>query len=162
MTTKQLFLNKTCLVQCEQWIANHLDKGEIPDIPDICFKIKYAGYVMRTQVGFTQQETDILKEISEHEDFKPIKEKHVSLIVMALEVMRLWAENTPKDDRSGIPPMSNKKLLLGKNSYFRYLLKIKNTQPELYREQKDIIEESAANAVLWYNYISQKIIKEKE
>ncbi len=153
-------LNRVCLASSYIWIQNHLDERPKGDIPEICFKIKTAGYNSLHINRFSQEEAELLKTITHSEEFKPIKDTNISLIIMPLCVMKLWIEHVPKDKRP-IININDKKLLMGKNSYFKYMMKIKNTQPEMYEKQKHIIEVTEENAFAWYKHMVEKCYNDR-
>ena len=154
-------LNRTVLAQCHLWIQNHLDERSGGDIPEICYRIKTAGFNSLHINRFSQEEANLLKESTSNEEFQPIKETDISLIVMPLEVMRLWVEDVPKEHRP-IINISDKKLLRGKNEYLMYMLAVKKKNPKMYEDQKEIITRTANNAIMWYSHIKKYTIKEGE
>jgi len=157
MTNKYDFLNRTVLAQSFIWVQNHIDKRD-GELPDICYKIKTAGYNSLHINRFSNEEAKLLEEITTSEEFNPIRNTDISLVVMALEVMRLWIEDVPKNKRPLIN-INDKKLLRGKNEYLMYMLAVKKSNPDIYQEQKDIIETTSANAQRWYNHMKDKLAK---
>ncbi len=153
-------LNRSVLASCYLWIQNHLDERAGGEIPEICYKIKTAGFNSLHINRFSKEEADLLKEITHSEEFRPIKETEISLIVMPLEVMKLWIENVPKENRP-IINISDKKLLRGKNEYLMYMLSVKHKKPEMYQKQKDIIDRTAANASAWFDHMREKCYNDR-
>ncbi len=154
-------LNRTVLSQCYLWTQNHLDDRPNGEIPEICYRIKTAGFNSLHINRFSHEEADILRTITSSEEFKPIKETDISLIVMPLEVMKLWITDVPKEHRPVIN-ISDKKLLMGKHTYFTYMLKIKKTHPKMYEDQKEIIDRTAENSLAWYNHIKKYTFKKEK
>jgi len=152
------FFNRCILAQSYVWIQNHIDERSGGDIPDICYRIKTAGFNSLHINRFSHEEAKILETITKSEEFAHIKETNISLIVMPLEVMRLYVERIPRDKRP-IINISDKKLLRGKNEYFPYMIAIRKANPEMYKKQKDIIETTVANASAWYDHMSKHLIK---
>ncbi len=152
-------LNRCVLAQCYLWIENHTEARD-GELPDICYKIRGAGHSSLHINRFSYEESELLKEITSSEEFKHIREVDISLIVMALECMRLWIEDVPKDKRPLIN-INDKRLLKGKNEYVMYMLRIKEKHPRLYNVQKEIIARTAANSVLWYNFMRKELLKEQ-
>jgi len=158
MSNKYDLLNRTVLAQSYVWIQNHLDERAGGDLPEICYRIKTAGFNSLHINRFSQEEATFLKDITSNEDFNNIRKIDISLIVMPLEVMKLWVESVPRKNRP-VVNISDKKLLMGKNAYLIYLLSIKKKNPKIYQEQKDIIERTADNALAWFNFMKNKTIK---
>ncbi len=160
MMNKYDLLNRTVLAQSNLWIQNHLDEKPGEEIPAICYKIKTAGYNSLHINRFSSEEAKLLKEATNSEEFKPIRETDISLIIMPLEVMKLWVEDVPKEHRPTIN-ISDKKLLMGKNTYFSYMLEIKKSYPKMYKDQKEIIDRTVRNSRLWYNHLRKHTLKEE-
>lgn len=160
---KQCFLGRVILGHVHMWINGHI-KQKDGDIPDLCHKLKFEGYKSKTINRFDESEADILREIGDREDFQELKTKPISLIVMALEVVRIWVEDIPAEERCVKMNISDKKLLIGKNIYFRYMMGAKRRNKELYDNQKKIIEETSTHAQSWYNYMKEALFEgvEKE
>jgi len=154
---KYSLLNRAVLAQCYLWIDNHTNERD-GELPDICYKIRTAGYNSLHINRFSQEEADMLKELTSKDEFKHIREVDISLIVMALEVMKKWIEDVPKKDRPFIN-INDKKLLFGQNSYFKYMIAVKQKNPEIYQNQKDIMTTTSVNAQLWYSYIKKNTVK---
>ncbi len=153
-------LNRVVLASCYLWIQNHLNERPKGDIPDICFKIKTAGYNSLHINRFSQEEAELLKTITHSEEFKPIKDTNISLIVMPLEVMRIWIANVPKDKRP-ILNINDHKLVRGKHNYLEYMMDIKKKHPEMYEKQKHIIDVTAKNAESWYKHMVEKCYNDR-
>lgn len=155
---KHSMLNRTILAQVYIWIKDHTEKKE-GHIPDICHRIKTAGYNSAMINQFNEAERNMLKELTQTKEFEEIKKVDISTIVMALEVMKIWIKDISKNERPLIN-ISDKKLLMGKNLYTIYMLKCKKENRKLYDDQKDIIENSASHAQRWYDYMKNYLVKE--
>ncbi len=151
-------LNRAVLAQCFLWVENHTEARD-GELPNICYKIRTAGHNSLHINRFSREEAELLKEITQSEAFKLIKETDISLIVMALEVMKIWVTDIPKENRP-IINISDRKLLMGKNTYFAYMISVKKTNPKMYEDQKEIIERTATNSLLWYNHLKERLVKE--
>ncbi len=150
-------LNRVVLAQAFLWIENHTEARD-GELPDICYKIRRAGHSSLHINRFSSEEAIELKELTDSDEFKPIKETDISLIVMALEVMRIWITDISRDKRPCLN-IADRKLLMGKNIYFAYMIKVKKTNPDIYQDQKDIIDRTTLNAQLWYNFMREKLIE---
>lgn len=151
-------LNRTVLAQTFLWIKDHTEKKE-GHIPDICHRIKTAGYNSAMINQFDKDERNMLRTITQTDEFEEIKKVDISMIVMALEVMKLWVLDIPKKKRPLIN-ISDKKLMMGKNLYTIYMLKCKKENREMYDQQKEIITSSAEHARIWYNYMRSSLVKD--
>ncbi len=149
--------NRVVLSSSYLWIQNHIDERAGGDIPTICYKIKTAGFNSLHINRFSQEEATLLREITHSDEFKPIKETEISLIVMPLQVMKLWVEYVPKESRP-IININDKKLLRGKNEYLMYMLAVKKKNPEMYNKQKAIIDVTSTNASAWFDHMIDKLV----
>ncbi len=158
MKNKYDLFNRAVLAQCYLWAENHTNERD-GELPGICYKIRTAGFNSLHINRFSSEEAELLKEITQSEEFRPIKETDISLIIMQLEVMKIWVTDIPKENRP-IINISDRRLLMGKNTYFAYMISVKKTNPKIYEDQKEIIERTASNAILWYNHLKERLVKE--
>ena len=150
MNQKQIYLfDRFVLAHIHLWASNHIAKGE--HTPEFCYRLRTAGHQSQTLRYFNPEEGKVITKLGEEKDFLEIKQKEISLIVMALEVARIWVEDRPKSERPNIG-ISDKKMIMGKNHYFRYLMNMKRKDKDIYNEQKELIEETSSHAIKWYNY----------
>lgn len=158
MDNQYEMFNRTILAQIYIWIKDHTEKRE-GHIPEICHRIRTAGYNSAMINQFSEDERLLLREITMTDEFEEIKLVNISMVVMALEVAKLWVNDIPKQLRPHIN-VSDKKLKMGKNLYTLYMLKCKQEDRKLYDDQKEIIETTANHANTWYNYIKKHTVKE--
>lgn len=156
MNKYQMF-NNVLLRHVLQYIDT--EKKEDNHIPDIAHKIRLQAFYFKAINNFTDEEIKQLMEIGEEEEFIWIKNKEISLIVMALELMKLWVDIVPKENRP-VFNISDKKLTMGKNHYILGLIDLKHREPELYKEKKEIVESTAAHAKVWFSYMTDKLVKD--
>ncbi len=154
------FFNRIVLSHCELWLKQHIKERE-SDLPEICYLIKSAGYASRVINAFSDDEARILEAIAKDEEFIPIKEKEISLVIMALEVMKVHVTEIPKELRTPKLNISDKRLKVGKGAYAIHMLKAKRIKPELYEEQKEIIDDTSNHAKVWYSWMRNAIINGK-
>ena len=140
------------------WISKSTDDVNVKYTPEIAYRLRTAGFNSKAVNGFTDSEVVLIKTLGKEPDFEELKKKHISLLVMALEITRIWVEDIPKKDRPSIN-ISDKKMLLGKNHYLIPLLKMKVRGSSMYDEQKAIVQETAIHSQKWYNWV-YKYIKE--
>jgi len=138
------------------WISKSTDDVNVKYTPEIAYRLRTAGFNSKAVNGFTDSEVDLIKTLGKEPDFEELKKKHISLLVMALEITRIWVEDIPKEDRPRIN-ISDNKMLLGKKNYVIPLLEMKVKGHSIYDEQKKIVEETASHAQLWYNWTKNYI-----
>jgi len=159
MNDKQRYLfNRLVLAHCWLWIQKHIDDEDKLYTPDFAYRLKTAGYNSRAIHGFHSEEIDLLDELGKEPEFEKITKGEISLLVMALELAKIWAEDIPKDQRPNIN-ISDKKLLVGKKHYVMELLNMRVKGAKNYDDQKAIVEDTALHSKIWYNYVN-KYIKE--
>jgi hypothetical protein len=150
-------LNRIVLAHMWAWLNQHVENKDA-DMPDICYKLKSAGFASRAINGFDEQEINMLDDLSKDEKFIPIKDKEISLVIMALEVMKYHVENTEPALRTPKINISDRKLKLGKAAYTMDMLEAKKTAPDVYKRQKEIIGSTAEHAKVWYDFIKDYIM----
>jgi len=160
MTEKQRkagLLNRIVLAYVYQWLNQHTEKMET-EMPDICYKLKSAGYASKAINGFSDEERVKMHKLGKTERHKELEKVHISLVIMALEVMKLHVKTMPVELRTPRLNMSDKKLLQGKGAYTMYMLKAKKVDKEGYEIQKEIIDSTCEHATNWYSFMYSAII----
>ena len=150
-------LNRIVLAYVWQWLDQNNERSDV-DMPDICYKLKSAGYASKVINGFSDEERSELKIIGESDRFQELSLVHISLVVMALEVMKLHVQTMKPEYRTPKLNISDKKLLQGKGAYAMYMIKAKKIDKEGYEKQKEVIEVTCRHASDWYEYIYSAII----
>ena len=154
------FINRIVLSHINLWIQQHIDNKD-GDLPEICHKLRSAGYASRVINGFSDDEVKVLMAIEKDSEFIPIKDKEISLVIMALEVMKQHVGSVPKELRRPSIHISDKKLLQGKGAYAMDMLKTKISNKEMYGRQKEVIDSTAEHADLWYNWMTEAILSKR-
>ena len=150
-------LNRITLAYIYQWLDQHTDRMDT-EMPDICYKMKTAGYASKVINGFSDEERVLMNKVGRTERFDELSKVHISLVVMALEVMKLHVQTMPKELRTPRLNISDKKLLQGKAAYAMYMLKAKSQDKKGYEIQKEIIDTTAQHASDWYSYMHESIM----
>ena len=157
MNKKQTYLfNRFILAHLHLWVSKSTDDESITYTPEFAYRLRTAGFNSKAINGFNDSEVDLIKKLGVDPDFEELKKKEISLLVMALQIAKLWTEDIPKEDRPNIN-ISDKKMIVGKKHYVMELLKMKVKGSSIYDDQKAIVEETAVHALLWYNYVHKYI-----
>ena len=151
-------LNRIVLAYVYNWLNQNSERSGV-EMPSICYRLKSAAYASKVINGFSDEERDELKIIGETDRFKELGMVHISLVVMALEVMKLHVKTMPSELRTPKLNISDKKLLQGKALYAMYMLKAKKADKEGYDKQKEVIDTTCDHAVEWYEFIRNAIMK---
>ncbi len=158
MTNKQInLLNRICAAQIYIWTESALEESK--NIPDILLKIKPRVYASVVINRFDNEERKFIESIAKSDKIEALKQNQTSAVIQALEVLKLWTEDIPKEKRINLN-VSDKKLVVGKNHYLMDMLKLKKMNKDIYTETKDVIDKSMENAFIWYETVKETI-KEK-
>jgi hypothetical protein len=158
LSKEEMYLfNRIILSHLWLWTDRHT-KLTNEYTPPITYKLRTAGFNSRAVHPFSDEEVKRIIALGRDPDFMMINETKNSWLTMALEVARLWAIDIPKEDRPLIN-INDRRLLMGKHNYFSYLMGEKKKGISIYKEQKEIIQESSLTAVLWYNTTKKFICK---
>jgi len=112
----------------------------------------------RTFGRFSAEESKQLQEIGTHEYMNKLKKIDVSFVVYALELLRLWVTEVPKEHRKNIYlGVGNKKLLKGKSVFVVDMLKLKQRDEEKYKETREIIDVSTLTAKQFFFYMFEQL-----
>jgi len=107
-------------------------------------------------------EAKILIELGNDEYMEKIKKIEIAFVIFAMELMRLYVTEIPREERKGIYlGVSNKKLLHGRAYFAKTMLVMKQTNPEVYKEKREIIDDSVLTAKKFFGYTFDKLVKEK-
>ncbi|RKX85197.1 MAG: hypothetical protein DRP57_04340 [Spirochaetes bacterium] len=74
--------------------------------------------------------------------------------------MKIWATDIPKKQRP-IININDRALTMGKNQYLAHMIELKREDLKEYTKQKETMEETSATALLWYNFMKNKILGEE-
>ena len=157
MTIKQQSLfNRLILAQAYVWIKQVSEEGA--HMPDIAYKIRTAGHNSFVINRFDSKERKIIESIANDQRVKEISEVQTSPVIQALELMKIWVEDIPKNLRTNIN-IKDDKLIPGKRAYLTHMIKLKRLDKEDHAFKRDIIEDSSQQTVLWYNACKDIISK---
>jgi len=153
-------LNRITLAYVYQWLNQHTERMET-EMPDICYKLKSAGYASKVINGFSDEERVKMNKVGHSPEYKVLEKVEISLVVMALEVMKIHVQTMPPEMRTPKLNISDKKLAQGKGAYAMYMLKAKTQDKTGYDIQKEIIDTTSKHAQDWYSFMYSAIIEGK-
>jgi len=157
---KYKLFTKVVLAMINQYVTAH-QKGNDGEVPDVLLKVSTKGFAVRAINGFTDKEVETLMEIEKDPEFKEIKSREISYLIMSLIILKKWVELVPKNQRP-IMNISDKKMSIGKAQYAIHMLKAKQLKPEMYEKEKGIIEETETTANDWFAYFQNRLLQENE
>ena len=139
------------------WLKQHTERMDV-EMPPICYKLKSAGYASRAINGFSDDERKIMDKIGKTKEFQDNSQVLISLVVMALEVMKNHVEAMPVELRRPKLNISDKKLVVGRAEYTMYMLKAKQTDKQAYETQRKVIDTTTEHASSWYKFLKNAIM----
>ncbi len=163
MTEKQhkySMLNRVVLAHIFMWLDQHVKNKEIA-MPDICYKLKAAGYASKIINGFSEEEIKFLLKLGKDEEFMEMARTPVSLVVMALEVIKYHVTTVSPELRTPKLNISDKKLMVGKAAYWKFMVNEKKKNQEDYEHQKEVIDDTVKQAVVFYDALFSAIMEHK-
>ncbi len=148
--------NKLILFSVEQYLSQAIEEGTSTEQ---LHKDIIAGIRSFMTFGrFSKEEQERLERIGEHDTIQRLKAVEVSYVIYALELLRLWVTQVPREVRRNIHlGVGNKKLMMGKASFAIHLLKLKQQDMDTYKEKKKIIDESVKTARLFFHYMLEEL-----
>jgi len=143
-------------------IAFFIDKG-LEDVKfrkelsEMIFKIKTEtrNYILINRLN--DDEISLLKFL-ETEDFVENMSKDHAFLVTALELMRIYIEETPDEFKHKFY-ISEKKLKLGYRLWFKPMMALKLTNKKEHAEKKEIIDDSIKVARFLYDFMKKNILE---
>jgi len=149
MNNKQLRLFNR-LVLAQAYIFSKQCEQDNADMPPIAYRIKTAAFNSFHINRFDDEERACIKNIAELPGMEELKKMQTSAIINILELIRIWVEEIPREDRPNIN-ISDKKLLLGKNHYVLHMMKLRKNKPDVHSEMKELVQLSTESVEKWYN-----------
>ncbi len=153
-----ILFNRLILFTVEAYLTKSKEDGHTDD--EMHNRLISGIRAYQTMGRFSQEEAKLLQELGETETAKKIKQKEISFVVYALELMKLWIEEVPVQYRKSIYlGVSNKKLKLGRATFAMGMLRLKKEDKERYDNLKEIIDESVINAKHFFGYFQNELVK---
>ncbi len=146
-------LNKITLFIVSDYIE-HSKEGE-SKIPEVLTRLNasIAGY--KKFHMFTLEEAKVVTEIAKEDGLTKIMEEHISYIIFAMELMKLWVNNIPKKQRPIL--ISDKHLKLGGRYFFLSMMSLKRDDKDEYDRKSEIIDTSIRVANDFWSYHYSKL-----
>lgn len=156
MSNKYNLFNSVIAASIMQWVDSHR-KNDDGEVPEILSRVRTKCYYHRALNAFSDEEIDLLMKIDKDPEFIKIKEVEISYLVQSLAVLKIWVEDVPKNLRPNFN-ISDKKMVVGSGHYWKHLLTAKQFDPELYKIEKKLIEDTNEHAQKWYAFFRSKLI----
>jgi len=160
MKNYQLF-NKLILHTASAYLEEAYKDGLTKDP----MHIKLKGGLKRLQsfLRFSPAEAKHLQSFNGDPTLERIKNQHISFVIYALELLRLWVERVPKEHRKHIyVGIGEKHLKKGRASIAVQMLDLKLRDADIHKEKRQIVDESVLNAKHFFNYFEEKLVEEKK
>ena len=150
--------NRLLLFTCEAYLSSAIKEGLTTD--PLHKNIVSGIRSFMTFGRFSVAESKLLQKLGKDPIVEKIKTVEVSFVVYAMELMRLWVLNVPREVRKNIYlGVSNKKLLLGRGHFVKTMLQLKQTDKESYTEKREIIDVSVLNAKHFFAFFENKLVE---
>ena len=140
--------NKVVLFIVADYI--HRTKQEAA-VPPILHRLEGAIVVFKRGHQFSVPEAKQVLKIAQSDEISNIMNKEVSFMIFAFELMKLWVEYVPKEDRP-LLNISDKHFKLGGRVFYRQMIKMKHSDAEKYEEKTNIINDSVQVASEFLDY----------
>ena len=158
MTVDYSVFNKVILFTVESYLSKSVKEGITKE--DMHRKLVSGIKSFMTMRRFSKSESELIIELGNHEVIQRLKKQDIAHVVYAMELMRLWVTNVPKEVRKNIYlGVGNKKLLSGRAYFAMSMLRIKQTDKKAYDEKKQIIDESVLTAKHYYSFFEEQLLK---
>ncbi len=149
-----VLLNKLVLFTVIEYLQSAVKEGitREPEHKKIIGAIN--GY--KTFGRLSPSEAEILTKLGKTPEMKAITDVHISYVVFALELLKLWAEMVPKRLRPHLG-LKDTRLKAGRQMFVMSMLKLKNEDPEKHAELKSIIDDSVITAKRFIMYADENL-----
>lgn len=116
-----------------------------------------TGYLQFHKLN--QEEASFIIEIGKHERLQELTEIQIDYNIYAMEMLSLWVEFVPKQERQYALNISDKKIMQAKAKMIMDMIKFKQTDQEKHAKVKEIIQDSQKTARAYFEYIREQIEK---
>ena len=149
--------NRLILFTAEAYLSSAIKEGLTTDPLHKNIVSGIRSYM--TFGRFSKEESMLLQELGKDPIVENIKTVEVSFVVYAMELMRLWVLNVPREVRKNIYlGVSNKKLILGRGHFVKSMLHLKQRDEESYKEKREIIDASVLTAKHFFAFFESKLV----
>jgi len=155
---KYATFNKVILFTIELYISKTLEEG-LKHIDERYLKLRSSILARMRFWKFTQEEVKRLSEYNDDPELRKIVDGEYSFIVFAVELIKLWVENVPKEGRKSIHlGVSDDKLKIGRAILTMDMLKLKMQNKDSHAEYRELINDSAIRAKRFYAYQEKQLL----
>ena len=141
-------------------LENEIEDGDT-ELPTIAYRLYGQGKLWLRTHSFRDDETKLLLDMKDDDEFDTITMHEVSFLLFALELMRIYSERIKKK-KMPMLNISDKKLLMGSKRYVMDMLKLKRRDKAKYDELKELFRTTEQVATELYEYMWNKITKHYE
>lgn len=152
---KYIMFNKICLFTVEEHLTKAKDAGLTED--PIHFQIINQINAYKQFGKFSLNEAKAVIKMGLEDDVQRITSGNYDWIIFALELLKLWVDHIPKDQRPHLN-MNDARLKIGRSQYAVQMMKLKQTNPEQYSKEHEIIRDSGINAKKFFMLSHEKLV----
>lgn len=150
MRNDYVVFNKLILFTAEAYMENALKEGLSND--PVHHKIVSGVASYRTLCRFDKEQHNMILEFEDNPIVQKVKDAQMSHIIFALEILKQWVEQVPREQRKHIAlGVSNKKLLKGRAAFALDMLALKKEDKERYETLREIIDDSVLMGKHFFN-----------
>ena len=152
---KYHLLNLVILFTVQDYIRkSREDNGTVPPLLSK-LEGSVAGY--KSFHMFSIDEAKEVLRIAKKDGIKNIMEREVSFIVFAMEIMKIWIETVPKENRPHLN-ISDKHFKLGGKVYWQQMMALKKSDTKDYDHKTSVIDDSIEVAKAFMNFHIEEIV----
>ena len=156
MLSSRIIFNKVILFSVEAYLSKSIKDGYTDEK---LHKDIVSGINSYRMMGrFSRAEQNIVSIIGTDEFIRKVTGAEFSHVIYALELLRLWVTEVPRDARKHIYlGVGNKKIKGSLSMFVISMLRLKQHDKEAYAEKKELITSSKIRAKQFFFYMEEKI-----
>ena len=156
MLNSRIIFNKVILFSVEAYLSKSIADGFSDEK---LHKDIVSGINSYRMMGrFSRAEQDIVSIIGTDEFIRKVTDAEFSHVIYALELLRLWVTEVPRDARKHIYlGVGNKKIKGILGIFIMSMLRLKQHDKEAYATKKELITSSKIRAKQFFFYMDKKI-----
>ena len=155
MINKKSILNRLIIYTVE---------GYLQDIdPDETYLYEFF---MRLRTGirmhikghrFSKEEFAIVDQLSRTKEMEDLSEQLIDRVIYALELLLVYIEEIPKQERA-IIGVGDKKIIEAKSNLIKDMIRMRINKPDAHKKVKEIILDSRINAKRYFEYCKREVL----
>lgn len=147
--------NRVALFTVQEYLNRYKESAMLEEVHG---KLRTAigGYLIFHK--FNKDQAKQVVKVTTSDEFKKICDHQISDIVFALEFIKLWVEDIPKQHRPHLG-IADHRLVMGRGTFAIAMIMMKKQDESKHAEKRQIIDDSVITAKHVYAYLKKEFVQ---